>query len=113
MKYSDNKPKNKHVERDPTLIIYCDEWCEYLQELVNLLHKKQQSFSFFDLRFDSLKEKELISDLGNPLFLPVLSFDGIYHERPPISKVEDILTLYHWRKEVDKRYFDTIPSEVD
>jgi glutaredoxin len=87
MKYSDNN----HIERDPTLIIYCKEWCEYLQKLVNLLRAKQQAFTFIDLRFDTKQAKALISELGNPLILPVLSFDGIYHEKPPISKVANIL----------------------
>ncbi|WP_445664362.1 glutaredoxin family protein [Fodinibius sp. AD559] len=87
MKYLDDV----RTEINATLIIYCKEWCHYLHELVNLLREKQQSFTFIDLRFDTQKAKELISELGNPLILPVLSFDGIYHEKPPISRVANIL----------------------
>ncbi|WP_441000476.1 glutaredoxin family protein [Fodinibius sp. SL11] len=107
MKYSDNN----HLERDPTLIIYCKEWCEYLQKLVNLLREKQQSFSFIDLRFDTQQAKELISELGNPLILPVLSLNETYHEKPAISKVKSILDRYQWRQQVDKKYYRTLPVQ--
>lgn len=109
MKYSDNN----HLERDPTLIIYCKEWCEYLQKLVNLLRAKQQAFTFIDLCFDTKQAKALISELGNPLILPVLFLNGTYHEKPPISKVKSILDRYQWRKQVDQKYYGTISSEAD
>lgn len=107
MKYSDNN----HIERDPTLIIYCKEWCEYLQKLVNLLRAKQQAFTFIDLRFDTKQAKALISELGNPLILPVLFLNGTYHEKPPISKVKSILDRYQWRKQVDQKYYGTLPAQ--
>ncbi|MGK7371270.1 MAG: glutaredoxin family protein [Candidatus Halalkalibacterium sp. M3_1C_030] len=107
MKYSDNK----HADRDHNLIIYCKEWCEYIQKLVNLLREKQQSFSFIDLRFDRQRAKELISELGNPLILPVLFLNGTYHEKPPLPKVKSILDQYHWRKQVEQKYSGTLPAK--
>lgn len=107
MKYSDDK----HAGRDHYLIIYCKEWCEYIQKLVNLLREKQQSFSFIDLRFDRQRAKELISELGNPLTLPVLFLNGTYHEKPPISKVKSILDRYQWRQQVDQKYYGTQPAQ--
>ncbi|MFH5885987.1 glutaredoxin family protein [Halalkalibaculum sp. DA3122] len=107
MKYSDDN----HLEREPTLIIYCKEWCEYLQKLVNLLRAKQQAFTFIDLRFDTKQAKALISELGNPLILPVLFLNGIYHEKPPISKVKSILDQYQWRQQVDQKYYGTLPAQ--
>lgn len=100
MKYSDNK----HVKRNPALIIYCKEWCEYLQKLVNLLRAKQQAFTFIDLRFNTKQARELVSKLGNPLILPILCFDGKYYESSPFSKVENMLNQYRWRKQVDQKF---------
>lgn len=107
MKYSDDK----HIGRDHNLIIYCKEWCEYLQQLVTVLREKQQSFSFIDLRFDTPQAKVLIAELGNPLILPILSFNGSYHEKPPISKVKSMLDRDHWRKQVDQKYYGTLPDQ--
>ena len=107
MNYSDDN----HLEKYSTLIIYCKEWCEYLQKLVNLLRAKQQAFTFIDLRFDTKQAKALISELGNPLILPVLFLNGSYHEKPPISEVKSILDRYQWRKQVDHKYYGTLPAQ--
>lgn len=86
MKYSDNK----FIDRDSQVIFYCKEWCDYLQKIINLSRETHQSFTFINLRFDIPKAKELVTELGNPLILPILSFNGIYYEKPPFSKVENI-----------------------
>jgi len=106
MKYSNDK----HIERDPTMIIYCNGWCDYLRELVNLLQEKQWSFTFIDLRFDTKKAKELVSKLGNPLILPILDIKGSYYEKPPFSEVSEMLDLIRWRQHVDQTYYNKKPS---
>jgi hypothetical protein len=104
-----NQTENPSIEK-PTIIIYCKEWCNYLSELVNLLREKEWPFTFFDLRFDTPKAKELVSELGNPLILPILDIKGGYFEKPPISEVRKILDQIHWRQQVDRAYYGKKPS---
>lgn len=87
MKYSDGN----RVERNPTIIIYCKEWCDYLQNMVNFLRKRQGPFTFVNLEFDSKKAQTLISSLGNPLILPVLEIDGLHYEKPNYKELKRIL----------------------
>lgn len=99
--------------KNSTIIIYCKEWCDYLHELANLLQEKHKSFTFIDLRFDTQQAKKLISELGNPLILPVLSFDGMYHEKPSLSKVVNILDQYQLEEKIDQKNYGTTPAEAD
>lgn len=87
MKYSDDN----HVERNPAIIIYCKEWCTYLQNMVNFLRERQWSFTFVNLEFDSKKAQTLISSLGNPLILPVLEVEGFLYEKPNYKELKRIL----------------------
>ncbi|MCH2449592.1 MAG: hypothetical protein MK198_05540 [Gracilimonas sp.] len=91
---------------NPSIIIYCKGWCDYLRDIVSLFHKKQWSFTFIDLRFDSKKAKDLVSELGNPLILPVLAINGTYYEKPSFSKVTGTLDLVRWRKRIDQTYYN-------
>ncbi|MAO64291.1 MAG: hypothetical protein CL666_04770 [Balneola sp.] len=77
-------------EQNSIIVIYCKGWCKYLQKLVNILQQKQQSYTFFDLRFNTQKADGLLSKLGNPLILPILEFNGTLHERPSLSEVERV-----------------------
>jgi glutaredoxin len=79
--------------QEPTVIIYCKEWCDYLRELVNLLQEKDYAFTFIDLRFDTKKAKKLVSRLGNPLNLPVIYINNKYYERPALSEVNEAFDL--------------------
>lgn len=110
-----NEEKTMEISKEPeensTIIIYCKEWCDYLRELVHLLREKQRSFTFIDLRFDTQKAKQLVSELGNPLILPVLFLNVTYHEKPTISNVKSILDRYQWRKQVDQKYYGTLPAQ--
>ncbi|WP_234573503.1 glutaredoxin family protein [Rhodohalobacter sp. 614A] len=101
---TDSSPDKKN---ETTIIIYCKEWCDYLRKLVNLLREEKWSFTFFDLRFDSKKEKELVAGLGNPLILPILDINGTYYEKPSLSKVDETLDLIRWRQQVDQIYYGT------
>ena len=98
--------------KEPTIIVYCKEWCNYLRELVKMLREKQWSFTFFDLRFDTEKAKELVSKLGNPLIMPILDINGKYYEKPPFSEINEILDLIRWRQQVDRTYYGTNSPEV-
>ena len=105
----DNTPDEKE---EPTIIIYCKEWCDYLRELVNLLREKQVSFTFFDLRFDEEKAEELVTELGNPLILPILDIKGKIYEKPPFSEVSKALDLIRWRQRIDRAYYGKKTSEA-
>jgi arsenate reductase-like glutaredoxin family protein len=104
-----NQTENPYIEK-PIIIIYCKEWCDYLSELVNLLREKEWPFTFFDLRFDTPKANELVSELGNPLILPILDINGTYYEKPSLSKVAESLDLIRWRQRVDRTYYGKKPS---
>jgi arsenate reductase-like glutaredoxin family protein len=104
---NDQTDSNPGGKKEPTIIIYCKEWCTYLRQLTHLLQEKQWSFTFFDLRFDSKKAKDLISKLGNPLILPILDINGTYFEKPSLSKVGETLDLIRWRQQVDRTYYGT------
>lgn len=104
---------NPVEDRDSAIIIYCKEWCEYLRNLVNLLRQMQQSYTFFDLRFNTHKADELVSKLGNPLMLPILEINGALYERPSFSEVEKALDWTDWRQRIDRTYFGMKSSEAD
>ena len=106
MKYTNDK----HIEKDPTMIIYCKGWCGYLQKLVELLQKKDYAFTFIDLRFNTPKAKMLISELGNPLILPILEINGIFYEKPAPSEVTQVIDLKKWRQRIDRTYYNEKPS---
>jgi arsenate reductase-like glutaredoxin family protein len=101
MKYSDDR----RIEKNPVINIYCKGWCDYLRRLVELLQEKDYALTFIDLRFDKPTAKTLISSLGNPLILPILEINGTYYEKPPFSKVREVLDLSRWRQHVDRAYY--------
>ena len=94
------------TQKNSTLVIYCQGWCNYLQKLVNILQKKHQSYIFFDLRFNTQKADWLLSKLGNPLMLPILEFNGILYERPALSEVERAHAWTDLRKQHDRTYYE-------
>lgn len=98
MKHSDDR----QIEKDPIIIIYCKGWCDYLRRLVERLQEKDYTLTFIDLRFDKPKATTLISELGNPLILPILEINGTYYEKPPFSKVREVLDSFRWRQRVDR-----------
>jgi glutaredoxin len=88
--HTDNTPLE---EKKPLVVIYCKGWCDYLRELVQLLHEKNYTFTFTDLRFDTQKAKNLVARLGNPLILPVIYINDQYYERPPLLEVNEAFDL--------------------
>lgn len=93
------KTKNLN-KQEPTAIIYCNGWCDYLRKLVDLLQKKDYAFTFVDLRFDTHKAKELVTKLGNPLLLPVIYISNQYYERPAFSKINKAFSLNYSPAEI-------------
>lgn len=72
----------------PLIIIYCREWCNYLQKTANLFHNRDWAFTFVNLQFDPQKAQDLLSALGNPLILPVLEIDGVLYEKPNYKELK-------------------------
>ncbi len=108
-----NQTENNPLEeKKSTVIIYCKEWCDYLQKLVQLLQKKDYAFTFIDLRFDTQKAKELVSKLGNPLILPVIYFNNKHYERPALLEVTQVIDLKQWRQRIDRTNYGKKPSRA-
>jgi len=79
-------------KQEPTIIIYCKAWCNYLKKLTAFLEEKHYSFMFIDIRFDAKKGKCLVLELGNFFLLPVIEINGAFYEKPPISEFEEIFS---------------------
>jgi hypothetical protein len=63
------------------------------------------------LRFDTDKAKELVSELGNPLILPILYINDNYYEKPSFSEVSETLDLIRWRQNLDRTYYNKKPAD--
>ena len=96
--------ENVHrIKNQPSLFIAmdgtitCEIWCICSGKISSRLPL---------LIFGSIPEKanKLVTELGNPLILPILEINGIYYEKPPFSEVREVLDQSRLRQRVDQTY---------
>lgn len=96
---------NVRLDSKPTITIYCKEWCHYLRKVVNLLQEHQMSFNYIDLNYDPEAAQKLLSELGNPLILPIVVINGTCYEKPPFSKLIEVLVKNQRREILDRNQY--------
>lgn len=62
-------------------------------------------FTFINLQFDTDKAEKLITEIGNPLILPVLDDKGTLYEKPPLTEIDYALELSRWRRQNHRTYY--------
>ncbi len=91
-----------------SILIYCTDWCEYLHDLVDLLQRNNQPYSFFNTRYiQSIQGTWELSKI-NDFSLPILSIDGHLYTHPDLLKVQQLLDHRNWLNKIDKDLYGKI-----
>ncbi|WP_020404886.1 hypothetical protein [Gracilimonas tropica] len=103
--------KKRQTKKSPTLIIYCEGWCNHLRKIANALMEKNISFKYVDLRFDKPMFEKLSSKIGSPLPLPILEINGTYFKKPAYVTITKLLKQSKWENSIDKLLYGSSPNQ--
>ena len=91
-----------------SISIYCTDWCEYLHDLVDLLQKNNQPYSFFNTRYIQSTQTTWELFKVNDSSLPILSIDGHLYYQPDLRKVQQLLDYSNWLNQIDKDLYGKV-----